>query len=124
MLRSEMPLWLSQVAFSPLFSYRRTMLASLRSLGTSPLSQKSWNRLKSCSVSASPPTLKISGGVPSGPGGLLVFSCVRAEGVNQGTLRRILNCLVFDAGGLVQQLAEVCCPGLQDVGFLRQKSAV
>ena len=51
--------------------------------------------------------------------------CWRAiEGVNQGTLRRVLNCLVFDAGGLVQQLAEVCCPALQDVGFLRQKCAI
>ena len=36
----------------------------------------------------------------------------------------MFNCLVFDTGGLVQKLAEVCCPALQGVGFLRQKCAI
>ena len=51
--------------------------------------------------------------------------CWRAnQSVDQGTLEHVLNCLVFNAGGLVQQLAEMCCPALQDVGFLRQKCAI
>ena len=44
--------------------------------------------------------------------------------VDQVTLGNVLNCLVFNAGGRLQQLAEVVRPTLQDVGFLRQKCAV
>ena len=48
--------------------------------------------------------------------------CWRAiEAVNLGTLRHVLNCLVFNVGGLVQQLAEVCCPSLQGEGFHGQQ---
>ena len=54
----------------------------------------------------------------------LCFRWRAIEGVNQGTLRHVLNCLVFDTGGLVQKLAEVCCPALQGVGFLRQKYGI
>ena len=84
-----------------------------------------------------PPTLKITGGIPSGPGALiaslqlrdsldgLCFCWRRAiENVDQWTLKHILSLLVFDAGGLVQQPAEVCCPALQDVGFLHQKCVI
>ena len=44
--------------------------------------------------------------------------------VDQGILGNVLNCLVFNAGGRLQQLAEVVRPALEDVGFLRQKCAV
>ena len=54
----------------------------------------------------------------------LCFCWQAVVGVDQGTLRHVLNCPVFNAGGLVQQLAEVCCPTLQDVGFLLQKCAI
>ena len=51
--------------------------------------------------------------------------CWRAiKGVDQGPLGHVLNCLVFIAGGPVQQLAKVFRPALQDVGFLRQKCAI
>ena len=45
------------------------------SFRTSPVFQKSWNRLTSCSVSVLPPTLKISGGIPSGSGAMPVCRC-------------------------------------------------
>ena len=53
-----MALWLSQVTF---FTF---VLIHMNDAGV----LESCNRLTSCSVSVSPPTLKISGGIPSGPG--------------------------------------------------------
>ena len=36
--------------------------------------------------------------------------------MDQGILGNVLNCLVFNAGGRLQQLAEVVRPALEDVG--------
>ena len=110
------------------------MLASLRSLGTSPLPEelKQADKLLSKYLTNH---LEDFGWYSIWASGLarlqlldsldgLCFCWRAIEGVNQGTLRRVLNCLVFDAGGLVQQLAEVFRPALQGVGFLCQKYGI
>ena len=96
---------------------------------------ESWNRLTSCSSKCLTTQLEDFGWYSIWARGLaslqlpdsldgLCFCWQAIEGVNQGTPRHVLNCLVFDAGCPVQQLAEVCSLALQDVGFLRQKSAL
>ena len=58
--------------------YKWMMLASLKSRGSWPLTQNTWNILVRWVIRVSPPALNTSAGIPSGPGALPVCSCLMA----------------------------------------------
>ena len=58
--------------------YKWMMLASLRSRGSWPLTQNTWNILVRWVIRVSPLALNTSAGIPSGPGALPVCNCLMA----------------------------------------------
>ena len=120
--RDTFVLWLSQDALSSLFLYRWMALASLKSLGTEPLTQNCCINSVSLTVMTSPPSLKIFGGISSATGAFPAWSCLFFSGFPSvlGDRQESLEpgaeaYLGWLTGRSVEKLAKDFTPTLNDI---------